>query len=461
MSQPKSAPVPRARWSPAEDQAVRHAYYHTDTASDFLGSVRAAVPDAPERTVKAYLTYIYEKVIVEGESRRPVYEDMLKTQRKGVTRPSVEAPVSGGVTIPEYLNDVADGPLPVAPKAPVSNFSAPPSVGVKPDPKATVPRHYRVPVYTQTSFSHRDITDIFKVEGVRARDAVASGAIPSHDGDIRREVFMALHEAMSDGLTFDAACGVVREKFTETPIVPAEHLYAVPATEAPVEPDPNKVREGYIPNPYLKGPFAIVKNREAPTLDDPNSDAMDAFTVEEATLALGLSSSVPLLAAINRDGFPAVKIDGKYTITRADLKRVRALLESGLTIEEALKRAGAPAMGLSVTPPAEDSWTDYIAPLTPEESREAGTMTPDEGAVRDARSPASDHLPPPPAEIHVPEVAATEQRQWALEALGEGIFTVEQALKIAGVTDTPRNRWALELLGRGEITLAQAAKLLR
>jgi hypothetical protein len=67
-------------------------------------------------------------------------------------------------------------------------------------------------------------------------------------------------------------------------------------------------------------------------------------------------------------------------------------------------------------------------------------------------------LPPPPAEIYVAEM---DERQWALEALGEGVFTVEQALKIAGVTDTPRNRWALGLLGRGEITLAQAAKLLR
>lgn len=551
MSQPKSS-VPRARWSLAEDQAVRHAYHHTETASDFLGSVRASVPDAPERTIKAYLTYLYERVVEKDVPRRAVYEDLCRANQT-VTRDharelalkrrtkDVKDVKDVGVQIPDYLNDVADGPLPVAPKAPVANFSAPPSVGVKPDPKATVPRHYRVPVYTQTSFSHRDITDIFKID--RAREAVETGAIPSHEGDIRREVFMALHEAMSDGLDFDAACGVVREKFTEKPIVPAEALYTK------VEPDPNKVREGYIPNPFLKGPFPIGKNREAPTLDDPNSDAMDAFTVEEAAAALGLTDTGILLTAINRDGFPAVKIDGKWRITRADLKRVRALRESGLTTEEALKRAGAPVPPITV--PSETSWTDHVAPLTTEEKGEADG-TPDvvdrdpvwemvsleELAselhihVASVYQGVSDHplvrkhgddlgvprqafdliekkwrkcrslkeafdfaaeklgvLPPPPpttedgeagdARLPVPDdkawkrdpalypmkaytkAPADEQRQWALEALNEGVFTVEQALKIAGVTDTPRNRWALGLLGRGEITLAQAAKLLR
>lgn len=459
MSQPKSS-VPRARWSLAEDQAVRHAYHHTETASDFLGSVRASVPDAPERTIKAYLTYLYERVVEKDVPRRAVYEDLCRANQTVTRDHARELALKRrakdvkdvGVQIPDYLNDVADGPLPVAPKSPVANFSAPPGVGVKPDPKATVPRHYRVPVYTQTSFSHRDITDIFKIDWERAREAVETGAIPSHAGDIRREVFMALHEAMSDGLTFDAACGVVREKFTEKPIVPAESLYApVPAVEAPVEPDPNKVREGYVPNPFLKGPFPLVKNREAPTLDDPNPDAMDAFTVEEATRELGLADTGIVHTAIARDGFPAVKIDGKWCITRADLKRVRALRLSGLTTEEALKRAGAPVPPTTV--PSETSWTDHIAPLTPEEKGETDG-TPD-GEVSDAR------LPPPPAEIHVPEVAVAEQRQWALEALNEGVFTVEQALKIAGVTDTPRNRWALGLLGRGEINLAQAAKLLK
>jgi hypothetical protein len=517
MSQPKSS-VPRARWSLAEDQAVRHAYHHTETASDFLNRVHASAPDAPGRTIKAYLTYLYERVVEKDVPRRAVYEALCRAHQTAIRDHARELKLKRkakdvkdvGVQIPDYLDEVEDGPLPVAPKAPVANFSAPPSVGVKPDPKATVPRHYRVPVYTQTSFSHRDITDIFKID--RAREAVDTGAIPSHEGDIRREVFMALHEAMSDGLDFDAACGVVREKFTEKPIVPAETLYTK------VEPDPNKVREGYIPNPFLKGPFPIEKGREAPTLDDPNSDAMDAFTVEEAAAALGGTDTGIMLTAINRDGFPAVKIDGKWCITRADLKRVRALRESGLTTGEALKRAGAPVPPTSV--PSETSWTDHIAPLTPEEKGETDG-TPDvvyrdpvwetislealaselhihvasvyqgvsdhplvrkhgddlgvprqafdliEKKWRKCRdiSEAFDfaaeklgvlHPPPPP-----PTTETGDERQWALEALGEGVFTVEQALKIAGVTDTPRNRWPLGLLGRGEITLAQAAKLLR
>jgi hypothetical protein len=462
MSQPKSS-VPRARWSLAEDQAVRHAYHHTETASDFLGSVRASVPDAPERTIKAYLTYLYERVVEKDVPRRAVYEDLCRANQT-VTRDharelalkrrtkDVKDVKDVGVQIPDYLNDVADGPLPVAPKSPVANFSAPPSVGVKPDPKATVPRHYRVPVYTQTVFRADDLADTFQVSALVAKGALDTGLLPSHGGEIRREVFMALHEAMSDGLLFHAACEAVRHKFTEIPIVSAEHLYAPAAPPAAAvtgaEPDPNKVREGYIPNPFLKGPFPIEKNREAPALDDPNPDAMDAFTVEEAAAVLGLTDTGILLTAINRDGFPAVKIDGKWRITRADLKRVRAMLESGFTTEEALKRAGAPVPPLTV--PSETSWTDHIAPLTTEEKGEAdGTP---EGEASD------DRLPPPPAEIYVAEM---DERQWALEALGEGVFTVEQALKIAGVTDTPRNRWALGLLGRGVITLAQAAKLLR
>jgi hypothetical protein len=77
-------------------------------------------------------------------------------------------------------------------------------------------------------------------------------------------------------------------------------------------------------------------------------------------------------------------------------------------------------------------------------------------SLREACDYAVEKLGLTPAKADV-----SDERQWALEALGEGVFTVEQALKIAGVTDTPRNRWALGLLGRGEITLAQAAKLLR
>jgi len=514
--------IHRARWSDAEKLAVMAAYNATDTAEEFFRHFRASVPTAPVRTTKAYITYLCETI---REDRRPVYEDLSRmlqqelrkekerlaalkeAQAPKVEPPKVEAPKveAPKASIPDYLDEIKDGPMDVPVKTPSPNFVG--DARPKPTPHAAVPRHYRVPVYTQMDFSYADIVAFFAVPEVMVKAALDGGVIPSHEGSVRREVFMALHESMSDGLDFDAACDVIREKFREKPIVPAEKLYAPTVEKSPIEPDP-----------YLKGPFPIEKKQEAPTLDDPNSDAMDAFTVEEAAAALGLTDTGILLTAINRDGFPAVKIDGKWCITRADLKRVRALRESGFTVEEALKRAGAPVPPTSV--PSETSWTDHIAPLTPEEAGETDARPDvvdrdpvwemvsledlaselhihvasvyqgvsdhplvrkhgdDLGVPRQAfdlieekwrkcrnLSAAFDFaaeklgvLPPPPAEIYVAEM---DERQWALEALGEGVFTVEQALKIAGVTDTPRNRWPLGLLGRGEITLAQAAKLLR
>jgi hypothetical protein len=299
---------------------------------------------------------------------------------------------------------------------------------------------------------------------------------------ITRPVFDVLHAALCEGHSFDHACLLACEKYpAPTPIVTAENLYAPDAQGEPApntatggEPDPNKVREGYIPNPYLKGPFPLKRADDVASLDDPNPDAHGGFTVEEATRELGLTDAAVLLTAIHHDAFPAVKIDGKWTLTRADLKRIRALRDEGLTVEEAVKRAGAPTVD-SPTVPNEGSWTDHLAPLTPDEAAEVADLTPEEqiedrwqkekssGGVGDARVPATDEkvppfYPPPPAEVRV---SSADERQWALEALGEGVFTVEQALKIAGVTDNPRNRWALTLLGRGDITLAQAARLLK
>lgn len=530
---------PKSKWSDAEKQAVERAFQNTATAEEFFSALRAEVPNAPDRSIKAYLTHLCRTHRDQASRRTPVYLDLSRANAEEVARES-DAVALSPTTGKSWLDEIDTAPAPpvVPPRpAPAPNF-------VKPDPKATVPRHYRVPVFTQTVFRADDLADTFQVSAVVAKGALDTGLLPSHGGEIRREVFMALHEAMSDGLLFHAACEAVRHKFAEIPIVSAEHLYApeAPPTAAVTgaEPDPNKVREGYIPNP----PLPIGKNREAPTLDDPNSDAMDAFTVEEAAAALGLTDTGILLTAINRDGFPAVKIDGKWCITRADLKRVRAVRESGLTTEEALKRAGAPVPPITV--PSETSWTDHVAPLTTEEKGEADG-TPDvmdrdpvwemvsleELAselhihVASVYQGVSDHplvrkhgddlgvprqafdliekkwrkcrslkeafdfaaeklgvLPPPPptteeGDARLPDdkawkrdpalypmkahtkAPADEQRQWALEALADGVFTVEQALKIAGVTDTPRNLWALGLLGRGEITLAQAAKLLR
>lgn len=506
---------PKSKWSDAEKQAVERAFQNTATAEEFFSSIRAEVPSAPDRSIKAYLTHLCRTHRDQASRRTPVYLDLSRANAEEVARESDAAALSP-TTGKSWLDEIDTAPAPpvVPPRpAPAPNF-------VKPDPKATVPRHYRVPNFAQTVFRARDVAETFSVLEPVVTGAMSAGYLPSHDGEVRREVFMALHEAMSDGLTFDAACEAVRHKFAEIPIVSAEHLYAPEAPPAAAvtgaEPDPNKVREGYIPNPFLKGPFPIKKGREAPTLDDPNSDAMDAFTVEEAAAALGLSDTGILLTAINRDGFPAVKIDGKYLLTRADLKRVRALRESGFTTEEALKRAGAPVPPITV--PSETSWTDHVAPLTPDEKGETDgtpdvvdrdpvweTISLEDLAselhihVASVYQGVSDHplvrkhgddlgvprqafgliekkwrkcrslskafdfaaeklgvLPPPP-----PTTETGDERQWALEALAEGVFTVEQALKIAGVTDTPRNRWPLGLLGRGEITLAQAAKLLR
>jgi hypothetical protein len=511
--------IHRARWSDAEKLAVMAAYNATDTAEEFFRHFRASVPTAPVRTTKAYITYLCETI---REDRRPVYEDLSRmlqqelrkekerlaalkeAQAPKVEAPKVEAPKA---SIPDYLDEIKDGPMDVPVKTPSPNFVG--DARPKPTPHAAVPRHYRVPVYTQMDFTYADIVAFFAVPEVMVKAALDGGVIPSHEGSVRREVFMALHESMSDGLDFDAACDVIREKFREKPIVPA-------VEEAPVEPDPNKVREGYIPNPFLKGPFPIEKKQEAPTLDDPNPDAKEAFTVEEAAKALGLSSTDTVLTAIRRDRFPAVKVDGKWYLTRADLKRVLALRDSSFSIEEAFKRAGAPPVAIPTL--NDTSWTDNLAPLTPEEEGLAAALPDvvDRDPVWEAVSlealaselhihvasvyqGVSDHLLvqkhgddlgvprqafdlieekwrkcrnlkeafdyaaeklgvlPPPA----PATETGDERVWTLEALRDGVFTAEQARDILGLKDAARTNWALGLLAAGKVTLDQAAKLLR
>lgn len=520
---------PKLKWSDAEKLAVEHAFQTTKTAEEFFASFRAAVPNAPDRSVKAYLTHLCRQHPDPSSRKTPVYFDLTRANAEEIARTTLSSPPSVPSGDVSYLDeiDVTPSPPVVPPRpAPSVNFVKPPVE--KPPvekPVVSLPRHYRVPPFALTAFRAIDISDTFAVPGAEVQDALRTGVLPSHDGEVRREVFMSLHEAMSDGLDFNAACGAVREKFAPKPEVPAESLY-VPEN---VETDPNKVREGYVPNP--KGPSPVEREDEVASLDDPNPDALAAFTVEGAARELGLTDATVLLTAILRDGFPAVKIDGKWSLTRADLKRTRALRDGGLPVEEALKRAGAPAVD-SPTVPNEESWTDHLAPLTLEEAAEVARLTP-EGGVSDARLPAPPEeipsiyvslkdvagdlhiyahdvyrilgdypmlvkrvneweafitreafrlieekwrkgrdfreacsyaaeklglLPPPPAEVCAAE---RDERQWALEALGEGVFTVEQALKIVGVTDTPRNRWALTLFGRGDITLTQAARLLK
>jgi hypothetical protein len=629
--------VSRSKWSDAESDALGKAFHATTTADEFFLHLRAQVPSAPQRTVKAYLSRLCMLYPDKSARMRPVYVDLCRANvieeaafRAAEEAAKGKAPASGSdasppptvetppVTVPSptassWVDEIDPTPAPptTPPRpAPAPNFVKP---AVKPDPNARVPRHIPVPPASRGTFSPGEVTALLGLPASSVEKAVSSHKLPVRTvydpGDrgqsdvITRPVFDVLHAALCEGHSFEHACLLACEKHpAPTPIVSAEHLYA-PVVEAPVEPDPNKVREGYIPNPFLKGPFPIVKNREAPALDDPNPDAMDAFTVEEAAAALGLTDKGILLTAINRDGFPAVKIDGKWRITRADLKRVRAMMESGFTTKEALKRGGAGAPPLTV--PSETSWTDHVAPLTTEEKGEADgtpdvmdrdpvweTVSLEDLAselhlhVASVYQDVSDHplvqkhghglgvtrqafdlieekwrkcrdlkeafdfaaeklgaLPPPPpttedgeagdarlpsdmvsledvaAHLHIyahdvytvmddypmlvkigvgeayisraafnliqekwrscrslreacdyaveklgltpAKADVSDERQWALEALGEGVFTVEQALKIAGVTDIPRNRWALGLLGRGEINLAQAAKLLR
>jgi hypothetical protein len=64
---------------------------------------------------------------------------------------------------------------------------------------------------------------------------------------------------------------------------------------------------------------------------------------------------------------------------------------------------------------------------------------------------------PPPA----PATETGDERVWTLEAVRDGVFTVEQARDILGLKDAARTNWALGLLAAGKVTLDQAAKLLR
>jgi excisionase family DNA binding protein len=466
---------PKLKWSDAEKQAVEKAYQTARTADEFFASLRADVPNAPNRSVKAYLTHLCRTHTDTDSRRTPVYLDLSRASAEEVARDAAGAAVTPPAAAEgkSWLDELDPTPVPPSqpPKpAPAPNFVKP---AAKPDPNARVPRHIPTPPASKTMFTPQEAATALGVPLSVVKHAMSNNRIPHvetmmNGPFITRSVFDVLHSAQSEGHSFEHACILAMEKLpAPTPIVPAEKLYAHSVEEAPVEPDPNKVREGYIPNPFLKGPFPIEKKQEAPTLNDPNPDAKEAFTVEEAAKALGLSSADTVLTAIHRDGFPAVKIDGKWCLTRADLKRVLALRDSGFSVKEAFKRAGAPPVGEPTPTPDDTSWTAHLAPLTPEEEGLAAAL-PDVGdrdpvweavSLEDLANELG-VLPPPPAEIHVPAMGGDE-RVWTLEAIRDGVFTVEQARDILGLKDAARTNWALGLLAAGKVTLDQAAKLLR
>ena len=395
------------KWLDAEKEAITRAYQVAKTAEEFFKIARS-VPGAPFRSSKAYAERLYLEHPTHEARRTPLFLDIKrvvqqewgekKRQRKEAKK---SAPASSLASKAEPSSSAGGASwldeIDIEPVAPPPRPVAAP----KPDPAARLPRHIPVPPAHHVSFALVEVARLLMLDLATVEGAIRSRKLPFRTvygpleskarPVVTRSVFDVLHAALSDGHSFEHACLLACEKHpAPKPLVPAEMLYAV-----------------------------------SDSLNDPNPDAQEAFTVEQAATALGLSSTFPLTQAINNDGFPAMRVSGKLMVGRADLLKLRSLQEQGLTFMDAAKRVGMSV----ISPPVTDT--------------------------------GDEQLPPPPAEIYVPEIAAAEERQWTLEALNEGVLTVEQALKIAGVTDAPRNRWALGLLGRGDIDLVQAAKILR
>ena len=447
-----STPYPKLKWSDAEKQAVERAFLTTTNAKDFFASFRAAVPDAPPRSTKAYLTHLCRTYADKASRNTPVYLDLNRLNAKEVSLAGALGDESTPHTAPlghgkEWLDEIDPAPAPpTAPPrpAPSPNFVKP---GVKPDPNARVPRHIPVPPESKTSFTPQETATALGVPFPVVTRAVNHNQLPHRqtvmNGPvIERREFDVLHAALSEGHGFDHACILASASGAFfAPLVPAEALYApdppVDGLFDEVKAEPESSNEKPL---YPRGPELSLRD----SLNDPNPDAKWYFTIEEAANVLGMDKPDRLFATISDGVFPAVADHGKWYILRSDLKRVEALRAVGLSVGEALLRAGNSIAEGAPDVPVETSWTDHLAPLIPVEVGEVAHRTP----VKTAARPA-------------PATGTGDERRWALEALGEGIFTVEQALKIAGVTDNPRNVWTLGLLGKGEITLAQAAKLLK
>ena len=327
----------KVHWSPEEKTAVAIAFEKFTDAESFLAFLRETVPNAPHRTVKAYLSYLV-KVIPEDSRKSPVYQSLLRSRNEENARVRAktarESALSSQGTLslpksPDWLEEVSSEPLPPSepPRpAPAPNFVKP---AVKPDPNARVPRHIPTPPASRVSFTIQEMSVALGVPFSVVKNALGNNHLPHRSSTldpigtgplVSRAVFDVLHSALSEGHSFEHACLLAMEKVPQPkPIILAQHLYAVESNEP--------------------------------------------------------------------------------------------------------------------------------------EAHESPVETPLNTPVE------ADQLPPPPAEIYVPETG--DERVWTLEAVRDGVLSVEQARDILGLKDVARTNWALGLLAAGKITLDQAAKLLK
>ena len=313
---------------------------------------------------------------------------------------------------------------------------------VKPDPGAIVPVYYAIEPSLQGApfYGAGELSRIFNIKRSRVSDALAYGYIPVHtsgDGEavITLTVFRPLYDAMCEGHAWEHACHLAAVATRPTkvePSVPAEALHA----PDPATPDSLKAGEEN----------HRAKLSPGDSLNDPNPDATEIFTIEEAANVLGMDKPDRLFATISDGGFPAVMAGGQWYILRSDLKRLKGNLSVGLSIEEALKRGGAPECVLSV--PVETSWTVNLAPLTPVEADEVAHLTPVKPAA-------------PATETVDPAVTPDQHRRFTLEGLKGGVFSIDEAVRLlGGASDPAKTAWAFGLLREGRITVEQTVKLL-
>lgn len=259
----KSKPIlrlARSHWSDEEKDAVIEAYKTSVTADEFFAAVQAAVPSAPKRTTKAYLTFLND-TIPAYRAYAEIFKALHKRhcEDKAALKAAAKPPVAPTVPVPDPMSQgtllvpvTPPGALPVAPTSnwvdEIDSAPLPPSTppiparapnfvkpAVKPDPNATMPRYFSLPTTyhtrqnTRQRFDSDDIAETFGLPKSRVVDAFNLGQLPA--GGLSFIAFTELYNSMCDGHDFDQACMVASksEKDNEVkvdPIVPAEDLYA-------------------------------------------------------------------------------------------------------------------------------------------------------------------------------------------------------------------------------------------
>jgi hypothetical protein len=280
----------KSHWSPEEKTAVTDAFAKFTDTEGFLAAVRGSVPDAPHRTIKAYLSYLV-RVLPKDGRKSPMYMALLRTNQAEVA--ATKNPNKAGEKSTDWLEEVSSEPLPpVEPPrpAPASNFIKPPPL--KPDPNARVPRHIPTPPASRVAFTAHEMSVALGVPLSVVKNAVSNNHLPHRsstlDGPfVSRAVFDVLHSALSEGHSFEHACLLAMEKVPQPkPIVPAQHLYAVEsnepeAPESPVEADqlPPPPAEIYVPETGDERVWTLEAIRDG------------VFTVEQARDILGLKDA--------------------------------------------------------------------------------------------------------------------------------------------------------------------------